>query len=185
MNLLDKTFAQIQKAIAKKNKVSMRYHSFFEGQIIDVELCPYHLMYNRRAWYVLGFSDLHKSVRTFKLNRIRELKSTEKYFVGGESFDLRDYLGRCWSMMPEGKIYNIKLRFLPMVANNVAEVQWHSTQKVTHSSDGSATIEFRVDGLREITWWILGYGDQVQVLAPKALQNKVLETAKNMIKLNS
>ena len=29
------------------------------------------------------------------------------------------------------------------------------------------------------------YGDQVQVLAPKALRNKVLETAKNMIKLNS
>jgi proteasome accessory factor B len=185
MNLLDKTFAQLQKAIEKKTKVSMRYHSFFEGQIIDVELCPYHLMYNRRAWYVLGFSDLHKSVRMFKLNRIRELKSTEKCFVGSESFDLYDFFGRAWSMIPEGKIYNIKLRFLPMVANNVAEVQWHSTQKVTHNRDGSATIEFRVDGLREIAWWILGYGDQVEVLAPKALRNKVLETAKNMIKLNS
>jgi proteasome accessory factor B len=185
INLLDKTFAQLQKAIAKKTKVSMRYHSFFEGQIIDVELCPYHLMYNRRAWYVLGFSDLHKSVRMFKLNRIRELKSTEKCFVGSESFDLYDFFGRAWSMIPEGKIYNIKLRFLPMVANNVAEVQWHSTQKVTHNRDGSATIEFRVDGLREIAWWILGYGDQVQVLAPKSLRNNVLETAKNMIKLNS
>jgi proteasome accessory factor B len=185
MNLLDKTFAQLQQAIAKKMKVSMQYHSFFEGQIIDVELCPYHLMYNRRAWYVLGFSDLHKSVRMFKLNRIRELKSTEKHFVGSESFDLYDFFGRAWSMIPEGKIYNIKLRFLPMVANNVAEVQWHSTQKVTHNRDGSATIEFRVDGLREIAWWILGYGDQVQVLAPKSLRNNVLETAKNMIKLNS
>ena len=185
INLLDKTFAQLQQAIAKKMKVSMQYHSFFEGQIIDVELCPYHLMYNRRAWYVLGFSNLHKSVRMFKLNRIRELKSTEKCFVGSESFDLYDFFGRAWSMIPEGKIYNIKLRFLPMVANNVAEVQWHSTQKVTHNRDGSATIEFRVDGLREIAWWILGYGDQVQVLAPKALRNKVLETAKNMIKLNS
>jgi proteasome accessory factor B len=185
INLLDKTFAQLQQAIAKKTKVSMQYHSFFESQIIDVELCPYHLMYNRRAWYVLGFSDLHKSVRMFKLNRIRELKSTEKCFVGSESFDLYDFFGRAWSMIPEGKIYNIKLRFLPMVANNVAEVQWHSTQKVTHNRDGSATIEFRVDGLREIAWWILGYGDQVQVLAPNALRNNVLETAKNMIKLNS
>jgi predicted DNA-binding transcriptional regulator YafY len=183
--VLDKTFAQLQKAIAKKNKISMRYHSLFEGQIINVELCPYHLMYNRRAWYVLGFSDLHKSIRTFKLNRIKELKNTEKYFVGSKSFDLYDYFGRAWSMIPEGRIYNIKLRFLPMVANNVTEVQWHSTQKVTRNSDDSATIEFRVDGLKEITWWILGYGDQVQVLAPKALRKKVLETAKNMIKLNS
>ncbi len=181
---LDKTFAQLQQAIVKKRKVDLRYHSLFEGTIIDVELCPYHLLYNNRAWYVLGRSSLHKSVRTFKLNRIRELTTTEKCFVDGENFDLYDYLGRAWSMIPQGRIYNIKLRFLPKVANNVAEVQWHSTQKVVRNSDGSATVEFRVDGIGEITWWILGYGDQVKVLAPEALRKKVLEVAKNMVKLN-
>jgi len=96
----------------------------------------------------------------------------------------RDDLGRAWSMIPEGRIYNVKLRFLPKVAENVAEVQWHSTQKVTHNSDGSVTVEFRVDGLGEITWWILGYGDQVQVLRPKKLRQKIIETARNMAKLN-
>jgi len=181
---LDETFAQLQKAIAKKLKVNIKYHSLFEGKIIDVELCPYHLMYNRRAWYVLGLSGLHKSIRTFKLNRIRELKTTEKRFVNGGDFNLCDYLGRAWAMIREGRIYNVKLRFLPKVADNVTEVQWHSTQKVTHHRDGSATVEFRVDGLGEISWWILGYGDQVQVLAPKVLRNRILETAKNMIKLN-
>jgi len=181
---LDKTFAQLQQAIVKKRKVNIRYHSLFEGAIIDVELSPYHLLYNKRAWYVLGRSSLHESVRTFKLNRIRELTTTQRCFVDGEKFDVYDYLGRAWSMIPEGRIYDIKLRFLPKVANNVAEVQWHSTQQVVHNSDGSATVEFRVDGLGEITWWILGYGDQVQVLAPKTLREKVLEVAKNMTELN-
>ncbi len=184
MKLLDKTFAQLQKAITKKRKVNILYHSFFEGKVINVDLCPYHLLYNQRAWYVLGLSSLHKSIRTFKLNRIKELKTLDKCFLGGGDFDLYDYLGRAWSMIPEGRIYNIKLRFLPKVAENVTEVQWHTTQKVTHNSDGSAIVEFRVNGLGEITWWILGYGDQVQVLAPKALRNKVLQAAKNMIKLN-
>jgi proteasome accessory factor B len=181
---LDKAFAQLQQAIVKKRKVNIRYHSLFEGTIIDVELSPYHLLYNKRAWYVLGRSSLHESVRTFKLNRIRELTTTQRCFVDGEKFDVYDYLGRAWSMIPEGRIYDIKLRFLPKVANNVAEVQWHSTQKVVHNNDGSATVEFRVDGLGEITWWILGYGDQVQVLAPKTLREKVLEVAKNMTELN-
>ena len=181
---LDKTFAQLQQAIVKKRKVNIRYHSLFEGTIIDVELSPYHLLYNNRAWYVLGRSSLHKSVRTFKLNRIRELTTTQRCFVDGEKFDVYDYLGRAWSMIPEGRIYNIKLRFLPKVAHNVAEVQWHSTQKVVRNSDGSATVEFRVDGLGEITWWILGYGDQVQVLAPKTLRKRVLQIAKNMAELN-
>jgi proteasome accessory factor B len=182
--LLDKTFVQLQKAIAKKRKVNIRYHSLFEDKIIDLTLSPYHLLYNQRAWYVLGLSSLHKSVRTFKFNRIKELKILDKCFIEGEDFDLYEYLGRAWSMIPEGRIYNIKLRFLPKLADNATEVQWHGTQKVTRNSDGSATIEFRVDGLGEIIWWILGYGDQVQVLSPKVLRNKVVETAKNMVKLN-
>lgn len=92
--LLDKTFVQLQKAIAKKRRVNIRYHSLFEGKIIDLTLSPYHLLYNQQAWYVLGLSSLHKSVRTFKFNRIKELKILDKCFIEGEDFDLYEYLGR-------------------------------------------------------------------------------------------
>jgi proteasome accessory factor B len=182
---LDKTFAQLQEAIAKKQKVSMRYHSLFDGGDIELELCPYHLLYNQRAWYVVGLSSMHNSVRTFKLNRISELKTLSQHFVDDGDFDLSEYLGRAWSMIPEGRIYDVKLRFLPKVAENVTEVQWHSTQKVTRKDDGSVIVEFRVDGLGEITWWILGYGDQVQVLRPEKLKQRIAEIARNMAKLNA
>ena len=88
-------------------------------------------------------------------------------------------------MIPEGKLCYIKLKFSPKVAHNVAEVHWHSTQKAIWNDDGSVSLEFRVDGINEISWWILGYGDQVQVLAPKQLRKKVVEIAKNMAKINA
>jgi proteasome accessory factor B len=88
-------------------------------------------------------------------------------------------------MIPEGRLYNVRLRFLPKVARSVAEVRWHSTQTVTFQEDGSVIIEFRVDGLNEITWWILSYGDQVQVLAPAALRQKVIKIAENMVNQNT
>jgi proteasome accessory factor B len=182
--LLDRMFVQLQNAISRKCKVGIRYHSLFEDRITDVTLSPYHLLYNRRAWYVVGFSSLHKGIRTFKFNRIKDLKLLDEYFIDGDDFDLYEYLGRAWSMIPEGRIYNIKLRFLPKVASNVSEVQWHNTQQVTRNRDGSATIEFRIDGLGEITWWILGYGNQVQVLAPKVLRNRIIEMAENIVEIN-
>ena len=179
----DRIFAQLQEAIAKKRKVKICYYPFFESLVVKTELCPYRLFYNNHKWHVLGSSSQY-NVRTFELNCIRELETTEEYFPGDEDFDVSEYLGRAWSMVPEGRIYHVKLHFLSKVANNIAEVQWHSIQKVTRNGDGSAIVEFRVDGLSEITWWILGYGDQVQVLAPKALRERVLEVAANMIKLN-
>jgi proteasome accessory factor B len=184
MGDLDKVFAQLQESMTKKRRVNVRYHSLFENKIIDFELCPYHLLFNNRAWYVLGHSNVHNCVRTFKLNRIRDLAITDAAFVGGDDFNAYEYFGRAWSMIPEGRIYNVKLRFLPKVANNVAEVQWHATQQVTRNGDGSAILEFRVDGLGEITWWILGYGDQVQVLAPAVLRSRIAEIARNMASLN-
>ncbi|HUV41928.1 MAG TPA: WYL domain-containing transcriptional regulator [Sedimentisphaerales bacterium] len=181
---LDATFALLERAIAKRRKVRMEYYSLFERNILRVELCPYHLLYNQRAWYILGLSNVHNSIRTFKLNRIRDLQIVDKCFVAEKNFDLADYLGRAWSMIPEGRVYNVKLLFSPKVAENVTEVLWHSTQTNKVNKDGSATVEFRVDGLGEITWWILGYGDQVQALAPRALRNRIATIAKKMVELN-
>lgn len=181
---LDRIFTEVQRAIIRRRKVLMRYQSLFEGKTIELEVCPYKLSYNRRAWYLLAFSEVHKEVRTFKLNRIKELEVTSKRFSAKE-FDAEEYFGKAWSMIPEGRIYHIKLRFLPKVAHNIAEVQWHSTQKVDFKPDGSAEVEFRVDGLQEITWWVLGYGDQVEVIKPKALRRQIQATAKGMLLLNS
>jgi predicted DNA-binding transcriptional regulator YafY len=181
---LDQSFLLLTQAIRDKHKVNILYNSLFDKKNVDLDLSPYHLFYNHRAWYVLGHSSLHRSIRTFKLNRIEKLIVLKKRFLDGDNFDLYDYLSRAWSMIPEGRIYNVKLRFLPKVAQNVTEVHWHNTQQVTRNKDGSAIVEFRVDGIGEIFWWILGYGDQVQVLAPKELRKRIIQTAENTIKSN-
>jgi proteasome accessory factor B len=185
MDLLDRIFSQLQNAIRTRRKINLSYHSLYEQADIATVLSPYHLTYHHRAWYILGHSSIHKSTRTFKLNRIKKLELLEKRFVKDEKFDIHNYLGRAWSMIPEGKMYNIELCFSKKVAKNVAEVQWHSTQKNYFNGDGSLTVSFRVDGLGEISWWILGYGDQVEVVAPAALRKKIATTAQLVVDKNT
>jgi len=182
---LDKTFAGLQAAIAKKRKVRMHYAPLSNNKNVTVTLNPYHLSYNNRAWYVIGRSAAYKQIRTFKLSRIKQMKVLDKCFVVKEKFISGDYFGKAWSMIPEGRLYHVKLKFTKKVARNVSEVRWHSSQKVIHHSDGAVTMDFVVDGLGEIRWWILGYGDQVEVLKPKILRDKIAKTAKNTAKINS
>ena len=182
--LLDKIFAQLQNAILEKHIVKIRYCLPCEQKSILTNLNPYHLMYIDHTWYVMGKSSLHKEIQKFKLNQIKELNTLDKCFVEDNKFDIHEYLGQAWSMAPEGRLYNIRLKFKPEVAHSVAEVQWHSTQMVTFEDDGSAIIEFRVDGLNEITWWILGYGDKVQVLGPATLRQRIVETVEKIVRAN-
>ena len=185
LDLLDQKFAQFLEAIINKKIVAIRYDSTFEKESIATNLNPYHLMYNNYAWYVLGRMELDEKISILKLNNIKEIDVLNRFFAEDKTFDLSEHLGRAWSMVPEGRLYNIRLRFLPEVARSVADVQWHSTQTVTFQDDGSILMEFRVDGLNEITWWVMSYGDKVQVLAPPALRQKVIKIAQNMIKQNT
>ncbi|OHB59125.1 MAG: hypothetical protein A2Y12_12915 [Planctomycetes bacterium GWF2_42_9] len=183
MDLLDSKFSQFLEAILQKKILSILYVDP-ENKEVRTNFYPYHLMYNDYAWHVLGKSEIDKNICTFKLNHIREFEFIDKCFIEDDSFNMSDFIGRAWSMRPEGKLYDVKLRFQPDVIPNVANVQWHSSQQTFFEEDGSMIMEFRVDGLDEIKWWILSYGDKVQVIAPESLRQRIKEIAQNMIQQN-
>jgi predicted DNA-binding transcriptional regulator YafY len=177
MDLLDKTFMQVLEAIQVKRVLAIHCYLSAEQNTIITDLNPYYLVYSENTWHAIGESSFHKTVHTFKLNQIKQLNPLDRYFVEDEKFDLREYFGYAWSLLREGQIYEVELRFGPGIAADVAEVQWHETQTASFEEDGSVVLKFRVDGLNEITWWVLGYGDQVEVLAPKALRQRIAQIA--------
>jgi proteasome accessory factor B len=60
---------------------------------------------------------------------------------------------------------------------------WHKTQELHWQPDGTLEFHAQVSGLQEIGWWILGYGDQAEVLRPAKLRKLVAQRAANMHKL--
>ena len=85
-------------------------------------------------------------------------------------------------MIPEGKIHRVRVRFLPKVAGNVEEVLWHPGQRTQRQADGSLVFEVEVDGLTEISWWIMGYGDQAIVEKPAELRHRICQMAEGILR---
>ncbi|MFC1677722.1 helix-turn-helix transcriptional regulator [Planctomycetota bacterium] len=176
-NISYELFTFIQQAILKKQIVNVRYNSISKKKTVTFDLYPHHILFNENKWYVIGKSSTHKDMRSFRLDQIAEVKIRNKCFVQDRDFDISNYIGRAWLMLKEGRLHNVKLRFVPEIASEVASSQWHKTQTVTFEDDGSAIIEFRIDGLDEITPWILSYGDQVKVIKPESLRQRIYATA--------
>jgi predicted DNA-binding transcriptional regulator YafY len=65
------------------------------------------------------------------------------------------------------------LRFSPTVAGRVQETRWHPTQSVALADDGSLSWSAIVAGTVEIRSWILGWGADVEVLAPAELRAEI------------
>ena len=174
---LDTIFEQLAEAVGRRLRCQLVYLSFYEGKQIRTTVRPLRLAFVGRAWYLIAWSAAHREIRTFKLGRIRKLTVTAETFTEPSDVNLDEYFGQAWRMIPEGKLYDVRLHFEPKVAGNVAEVRWHDSQQVRWNDDGSIEYTVRVDGLGEITWWILGYGDQVEVISPSPLRKRLAAAA--------
>jgi predicted DNA-binding transcriptional regulator YafY len=179
----DRVYEHLVKAIGDRECVRIRYRSLTEGMQINTRLSPYRLLFSRRAWYVIGRSSLHRATRTFHLGRIAELEFTGDRYSVSRGFSLNRYLRNAWHLIPErGPDHHVVIRFSRMVASNVSEVTWHKTQKIVEQTDGSIDYHVDVSGLGEISWWILGYGDEAEVLEPVALRKLIASRIKRLCK---
>lgn len=171
----------IMKALVQQRKVSMRYDSYYHKRVIDDVIHPYRRVFMNRGWYVIGYSEREKSARTYKLERIEHLDVCDACFETDPGFSLDAYFGHAWQMIRGDRRYHVCIRFTPKVAGNVEEVLWHRSQRTRREEDGSLIFEVDVDGLGEISWWILGYGDEALVLEPRELQEKIVERSRNLL----
>ena len=58
---------------------------------------------------------------------------------------------------------------LGVFARDMVHTHRHPSQRLGWRDDGSLDFSVRVDGLGEISWWILGYGPFAEVVAPEIL----------------
>ena len=174
-------YQQLIDARAKRRVVRIGYDSLTEWERIRTNLRPYHLLFCRHSWYVIGRSSLHSSARTFNLSRIASLEMLSKRYSVPRSFSIERHLRNAWMLIPgDGADARVVVHFKPLVARNVGEVIWHKTQQLEFQEDGSLIYRARVSGIQEIAWWILGYGDQAEVLEPAELRRLVAKRAQNM-----
>ena len=127
------------------------------------------------ALYLIGFDETKAGLRTFKLERIRALSMTGILFKPPPDGEIEAALDRAWGIVADQAVVEVVLRFDRAVASRVAETTWHPTQSLSRNADGSLTWRARVSGTLEILPWILGWGADVEVLAPEALRGEVAD----------
>ncbi|MEX2545995.1 MAG: WYL domain-containing protein [Phycisphaeraceae bacterium] len=168
-------YVLLQQCVDEQRACRIVYRSPVETEPIRCRLDPYALHFVGRAWYALGHTDVHREVRVFKLARIESIELAGRRFDRPRRFRVEDKLGNAWQLIPEGREYEIELEFTARVAMNVSEVRWHPTQAHEILDDGRCRMRFRIDGLNEIAWWLCGYADQVRIVKPRKLRERVRE----------
>ena len=133
------------------------------------------------ALYLIGWDETRDGLRTFKIERIRDVALTPRTFDppepgSAEAGTIESTLERAWDIIADQPPVEVVLRFVPEVAARVGEATWHPSQRLERQPDGSLLWRATVAGTIEIRLWILSWGADVEVLEPAALRADVAAT---------
>ena len=129
--------------------------------------------------YLIAHCHHAGGMRTFKLERIRQIELTDQSYEIPADFDVNQYFKSSWGIASDDEV-KVVLRFTPRAATRVLECRWHPSQEIQQLENGALEFSVTVAGTMEITPWILSWGAEAEVLAPADLREKIARIARRM-----
>ncbi|MGI5915960.1 MAG: helix-turn-helix transcriptional regulator [Anaerolineae bacterium] len=182
----NETFCRVMSALtlgwATGRKVRIRYLTAESDAERECVLCPYLIEPSAvgNSTHVVGHASHVDALRTFKVERIVEAQLLTESFEVPENFDGLALLNSAWGIMFGDETQEVVLRFAPVATRRVKETCWHSSQCLEDTADGGCVLRLWVAHPEEMRYWILGWGPQVEVLAPASLRDLVAGEARAM-----
>jgi predicted DNA-binding transcriptional regulator YafY len=167
-------------ALTKQLQLRLWYRDI-ETQAEDcTKLSIYRLVLHETLWYVVGRSSLHRRIEVIGVPWVHRAMLTDDPYTIPPRFNLERFLGMSWGVQRPQVRHQVWLRFAPTAAPRALEMSWNRGLRRTLLDDGRIDLQFVVDGLDELLRWVIGFGDEVEVLAPSELRHRLHEVAERL-----
>ena len=173
------TFACVEQAIRERRQLQTKYYTKSREEWTERRLDPYVIVFRGNAWYLVAYCHLRAKVMIFRLDRLQTTLLLSSRFELPRNFSPDAFFAGSW-FIEQGEPTRVSLRFAPEAARWIREAHFHDSQRLEELPDGSLLFEVTVNGTREISRWILGYGAAAEVLEPAEIRRTVAEAARRL-----
>ncbi len=153
------TFNLIKTAVLQKKVLQFDYYSTY-GEKTSREAEPLQLWFKNRTWYLKAYCRNKSDMRTFKLNRMKNLKVTNEAFIrempAGQQLLQEN--------MPLPEAVTVKMRISASQAYRVYDE--FNESLVEKKEDGSFLVTFSFPEDEWVYGYILSFGNYAEVLEP-------------------
>ena len=160
----------------------------FSGELSQRVIHPYFLepRPESRTIYVYAHDAKTSSMRWFRVDRIRKVRDVR---IGGtysvpESFDITDVTRSSWGIWQAGdELQEVVLHFQPEAVARVRETVWHPGASLSDLPGGGVAMRLSVASEIEMRPCVLGWGAQVEIVAPGSLREHCAESMRAGVRM--
>jgi predicted DNA-binding transcriptional regulator YafY len=171
--------AQVESKVAQAlvdSKTIVFHYCKKDGTDDIYEVSPAGLVSRGNILYMVAFkATALREQRLFALHRMSKCELTESAAQIPLGFDLSaDPLGlRLQFGGDKSEILKVKIRVTGIASHAFSDTKISSDQKTHWETSGASVVEFSYPNTEDLKWWLLGYGESVEVLEPLALRKEM------------
>ena len=166
-------FRSVCEALWHGDELAVDYQNRNDPKPRRLILHPHAMVLRDGVLYLLATINSHTDIRQLALHRVHNAELTGTEATRQADFDLGDYIREGHFSYIEGEPIELVARFDPYVARHLLECPLSDDQRDLEQADGRIEIRARVHDSQQLIWWLLGFGDSVEVMAPTALRERI------------
>lgn len=171
----------VYEALLQERRFRTKYRRRGETGYQERIVNPLGLIIQEQVTYLVATLWDYDDVILLSLHRMESAELLKEPSRIPEDFNLQDYLDNGELQFPEGeKPLKLAVMFDPDAGAHLLETPLSDDQTVKEQNDGRLLVKATVADTARLRWWLLGFGDKVEVVKPKGLRAEFGKIAQEM-----
>ena len=166
----EKVMDAVHTALLDAMQLNVAYQARGTGGTKIFRFHPLGLVIRESVYYLIGTANEHANVIQLALHRISQAEVLSEQVTEPASFNLDRYIEEGGFLYSYGGKIKLVLRLDAYTAQHLQEAPITEDQKTRLLNDGRVELQATVLDSQQLRWWILGFGDKVEVIKPEPLR---------------
>lgn len=178
----DDAESEIYEALLRGNQIEGYYQKRGQSQPDKRTINPLGIVLQGVVHRLICTMDDSPDIpRHLPIHRFKEAKLIPTKVTKPKNFDIDKFIkSQNVGFLINDKPINLVAIFQPMAGFHLTETPVSEDQQLLQLKDGSYQLKASLPDTSQLRWWLLGFGEQVDIKKPKTLRNEFKAIAKNM-----
>ena len=172
-------------ALLESMRFEASYSSRQQAKTATYDINPLGIVIREKVTYLVCTLWDYTDIRHLAMHRMKSARPLDRQATPIAGFKLANYVHNeaAFAYPQSNKTIKLKALFEAGAAFHLTERTLSRDQTLKELDDGRHRLTATVADTWELRWWLLGFGDGVEVLAPKALRAEFKDIVGNMAKM--
>lgn len=170
----------VTAALLHEHQLKIHYRKRGSDADVEYRIHPLAMVQRGAVFYLCVRISDYEDVRLLAVHRISDAEILDAKSERPANFSLEKVIADGMLDFGQGESVSLLLAFSESAGQHLFETPLSPDQAITQMPDGRMQVAATLPDTPQLFWWLLAFGDGVEILEPAHLRDKMIATLNNL-----